>query len=101
RATSLARLKGLPKAGADIIELGVPFSDPMADGPAIQASSQRALKAGQNMGKTLQMGRDFRAKDQSTPIGLMGYYNPVYVYGNDRFLADAKAAGVDGLIVVD
>src|SRR5690349_4118151 len=99
--TSLALIKALPEAGADVIELGMPFSDPMADGPAIQASSQRALKAGQNMGKTLQMVRDFRAKDQSTPIVLMGYYNPVYVYGNDRFLADAKAAGVDGLIVVD
>jgi len=99
--TSAEILASLPKAGADIIELGMPFSDPMADGPAIQASSQRALKAGQNMGKTLQMVRDFRAKDQTTPIVLMGYYNPVYVYGNDRFLADAKAAGVDGLIVVD
>jgi len=99
--TSAAVLAGLPKAGADIIELGMPFSDPMADGPAIQASSQRALKAGQNMVKTLQMVRDFRAHDEATPIVLMGYYNPIYVYGNERFLADAKAAGVDGLIVVD
>ncbi|MEQ1672396.1 MAG: tryptophan synthase subunit alpha [Hyphomicrobium sp.] len=99
--TSAKILAGLPAAGADIIELGMPFSDPMADGPAIQASSLRALKAGQNMHKTLAMVRDFRASDKTTPIVLMGYYNPVYVYGNDRFLADAKAAGVDGLIVVD
>ena len=99
--TSLAILKAVADAGADIIELGVPFSDPMADGPSIQASSQRALKAGQTMVKTLQMVRDFRAKDAVTPIVLMGYYNPIYVYGNERFIADAKAAGVDGLIVVD
>jgi tryptophan synthase alpha chain len=79
----------------------MPFSDPMADGPAIQASSQRALKAGQTMVKTLQMVRDFRAKDATTPIVLMGYYNPIYVYGNARFIKDAKEAGVDGLIVVD
>jgi tryptophan synthase alpha chain len=99
--TSLAILKELPKAGADIIELGMPFSDPMADGPAIQASSQRALKAGQTMEKTLAMVRDFRTLDQTTPIVLMGYYNPIYVYPVDRFVADAVEAGVDGLIVVD
>jgi tryptophan synthase alpha chain len=100
-ATSLKILKGLPAAGADIIELGMPFSDPMADGPAIQASSQRALKAGQNMKKTLAMVKAFRAEDDATPIVLMGYYNPIYVYPVDRFLKDAKDAGVDGLIVVD
>ena len=99
--TSLAILKALPAAGADVIELGMPFTDPMADGPAIQASSQRALKAGQNMKKTLAMIRSFRAIDDATPIVLMGYYNPIYIYGVDRFLADAKAAGIDGLIVVD
>ncbi len=99
--TSLKILKGLPGAGADVIELGMPFSDPMADGPSIQASSQRALGAGQNMIKTLQMVRDFRAEDQDTPIVLMGYYNPIYIYGVERFLVDAKEAGVDGLIVVD
>ncbi|HVJ76301.1 MAG TPA: tryptophan synthase subunit alpha [Hyphomicrobium sp.] len=99
--TSAAILAGLPGAGADVIELGMPFSDPMADGPAIQASSQRALKAGQTMVKTLQIVRDFRAKDATTPIVLMGYYNPIYVYGNARFIKDAKEAGVDGLIVVD
>ena len=98
---SLALLKRLPEAGADVIEFGMPFTDPMADGPAIQASSQRALKAGQNMIKTLQMVRDFRADDNETPIVLMGYYNPIYIYGVDRFLSDAKEAGVDGLIVVD
>jgi tryptophan synthase alpha chain len=92
---SSAILAGLPEAGADIIELGMPFSDPMADGPAIQLSSQRALKAGQDM------VRAFRRKDNDTPIVLMGYYNPIYVYGNERFVADAKDAGVDGLIVVD
>jgi tryptophan synthase alpha chain len=100
-ATSLKILKGLPAAGADIIELGMPFSDPMADGPAIQASSQRALKAGQNMKKTLAMVKAFRAEADATPIVLMGYYNPIYVYPVDRFLKDAKDAGVDGLIVVD
>ncbi|WP_045837233.1 tryptophan synthase subunit alpha [Hyphomicrobium sp. 99] len=99
--TSAQILDDLVKAGADIIELGMPFSDPMADGPAIQASSHRALKAGQNMIKTLQLVRDFRAKDATTPIVLMGYYNPIYVYGNERFIKDAKSAGVDGLIVVD
>jgi tryptophan synthase alpha chain len=99
--TSLAILKGLPGAGADIVELGMPFSDPMADGPAIQASSQRALKAGQTMEKTLSMVKAFRAEDGTTPIVLMGYYNPIYVYPVDRFVADAAEAGVDGLIVVD
>ena len=100
-ATSLAILNALPKAGADVIELGMPFTDPMADGPAIQASSLRALHAGQNMKKTLEAVRAFRKQDDATPIVLMGYYNPIYVYGVDRFLKDAKAAGVDGLIVVD
>ncbi len=99
--TSLAILKALPAAGADIIELGMPFSDPMADGPAIQASSQRALKAGQTMQKTLQMVNAFRAADAATPLVLMGYYNPIYVYPVDRFIADAVEAGADGLIVVD
>jgi tryptophan synthase alpha chain len=99
--TSLAVLKGLPGAGADIIELGMPFSDPMADGPAIQASSQRALKAGQTMKKTLAMVSAFRAADATTPIVLMGYYNPIYAYPVDRFIADAAKAAVDGLIVVD
>jgi tryptophan synthase alpha chain len=100
-ATSTAVLKSLAKAGADVIELGMPFSDPMADGPAIQASSQRALKAGQTLKKTLAMVREFRAGDPDTPLVLMGYYNPIYIYGVDRFLVDAKSAGVDGLIVVD
>jgi tryptophan synthase alpha chain len=99
--TSLAILKALPAAGADIVELGMPFSDPMADGPAIQAAGLRALAAGQNMIKTLEMVRAFRQDDDETPIVLMGYYNPIYVYGPERFLQDAKAAGVDGLIVVD
>jgi tryptophan synthase alpha chain len=100
-ATSVAILKALPKAGADIIELGMPFTDPMADGPAVQAAGLRALHAGQTLKKTLAAVRDFRAGDDATPIVLMGYYNPIYTYGVDRFLADAKAAGVDGLIVVD
>src|SRR5689334_6388175 len=100
-ATSLAILQGLPKAGADVIELGMPFTDPMADGPAIQAASLRALAAGQRMTTTLDMVRAFRAGDDDTPIVLMGYYNPIYVYGVEQFLADAKEAGVDGLIVVD
>ena len=100
-ATALAILKALPKAGADVIELGMPFTDPMADGPAIQAAGLRALHAGANMKKTLAAVRDFRAGDDATPLVLMGYYNPIYVYGVERFLADAKAAGVDGLIVVD
>ena len=99
--TSLAIAKSLPKAGADIIELGMPFTDPTADGPAIQAAGQRALKAGQRMTNTLALVREFRKDDNETPIVLMGYYNPIYIYGNDRFLADAKAAGVDGLIIVD
>ncbi|HLQ90452.1 MAG TPA: tryptophan synthase subunit alpha [Xanthobacteraceae bacterium] len=99
--TSLAILKALPQAGADVIELGMPFTDPMADGPAIQASSLRALKAGQNMKKTLAIVRAFRKADDTTPIVLMGYYNPIYIYGVAKFLADSKAAGVDGLIVVD
>jgi tryptophan synthase alpha chain len=100
-ATSLAILKALPAAGADVIELGMPFTDPMADGPAIQAAGLRALRAGQDMNKTLALVREFRAGDDVTPIVLMGYYNPIYIYGVARFLADAKAAGVDGLIVVD
>ncbi|MGB6661574.1 MAG: tryptophan synthase subunit alpha, partial [Xanthobacteraceae bacterium] len=100
-ATSVAILKALPKAGADVIELGMPFTDPMADGPAIQAAGLRALKAGQNMKKTLAGVREFRTDDDTTPIVLMGYYNPIYIYGVEKFLADAKAAGVDGLIVVD
>jgi tryptophan synthase alpha chain len=100
-ATSVAILKALPKAGADVIELGMPFTDPMADGPAIQAAGLRALKAGQTLQKTLAAVREFREGDDATPIVLMGYYNPIYIYGVDRFLADAKAAGVDGLIVVD
>ncbi|MCZ7661327.1 MAG: tryptophan synthase subunit alpha [Xanthobacteraceae bacterium] len=99
--TSLAILRALPQAGADVVELGMPFTDPMADGPAIQASSQRALKAGQTLRKTLAMVRTFRAGDDATPIVLMGYYNPIYIYGVDRFLTDAREAGVDGLIVVD
>ncbi len=100
-ATSLAILRALPAAGADVIELGMPFTDPMADGPAIQAAGLRALKAGQTLKKTLDMVRKFRDGDTTTPIVLMGYYNPIYIYGVDRFLVDAKAAGVDGLIVVD
>ena len=100
-ATSLEILKGLPEAGADVIELGMPFTDPMADGPAIQLANIRALGNGQNMAKTLQMVREFRAGNQDTPLVLMGYYNPIFCYGVDRFVADAKEAGVDGLIVVD
>jgi len=99
--TSLEIIKALPKAGADVIELGMPFTDPMADGPAIQAAGLRALKAGATLKKTLQVVRDFRAGDNVTPIVLMGYYNPIYIYGVDKFLADAKSAGVDGLIIVD
>ncbi len=99
--TSKKLLLGLPKAGADVIELGMPFSDPMADGPAIQASSLRALKAGQKMRDTLAMVAEFRKQDDDTPIVLMGYYNPIYVYPNAQFITDAVAAGVDGLIVVD
>src|SRR5580658_6344907 len=100
-ATSVAILKALPKAGADVIELGMPFTDPMADGPAIQAAGLRALHAGANMKKTLAAVREFRTSDDATPIVLMGYYNPIYVYGVGKFLTDARAAGVDGLIVVD
>ncbi|AWC21436.1 Tryptophan synthase alpha chain [Aminobacter sp. MSH1] len=99
--TSLSIMRALPKAGSDIIELGMPFSDPMADGPAIQAAGLRALKAGQTLGKTLQMAREFRKDDNETPIVMMGYYNPIYIYGVDRFLEDAIASGIDGLIVVD
>jgi tryptophan synthase alpha chain len=99
--TSLEILKSLPKAGADILEFGLPFTDPMADGPAIQAAGLRALAVGQNTVKTLDLIRRFRETDAETPVILMGYYNPLYVYGVDRFLADAKAAGVDGLIIVD
>ena len=100
-ATSLAIIKALPKAGADIIEIGMPFTDPMADGPAIQAAGLRALKAGTTLKKTLDVVRDFRKDDTTTPLVLMGYYNPIYIYGVDKFLADAKSAGVDGLIIVD
>jgi tryptophan synthase alpha chain len=100
-ATSIAIVKALPKAGADIIEIGMPFTDPMADGPSIQAAGLRALKAGMTLKKTLQMVCDFRKDEAATPIVLMGYYNPIYIYGVDKFLADAKAAGVDGLIIVD
>jgi tryptophan synthase alpha chain len=99
--TSRDILFGLADAGADVIELGMPFSDPMADGPAIQAASIRALSGGQNMVKTLQMVAEFRANDDETPVVLMGYYNPIYIYGVERFVEDAKLAGVDGLIVVD
>lgn len=99
--TSLSIMKALPKAGADVIELGMPFSDPMADGPAIQAAGLRALKGGQTLAKTLSMAAEFREGDDETPIVMMGYYNPIYIYGVDRFLADARAAGIDGLIVVD
>ncbi len=101
REMSSAIIEGLPEAGADIIELGMPFTDPMADGPAIQASSIRALNAGQDMKATLAMVKSFREKDDDTPIVLMGYYNPIYIYGVDRFSEDAANAGVDGLIIVD
>ena len=100
-ATSAEILHGIAKAGADLIEIGVPFSDPMADGPAIQASSLRAIKAGMTLRKVLAMVTEFRKADDETPIELMGYYNPIYIYGVDAFLVDAKKAGVDGLIVVD
>ncbi|MER8700876.1 tryptophan synthase subunit alpha [Mesorhizobium sp. M1273] len=99
--TSLSIMKALPGAGSDIIELGMPFSDPMADGPAIQAAGLRALKGGQTLVKTLKMASEFRAGDSETPIVLMGYYNPIYIYGVERFLSDALASGIDGLIVVD
>jgi tryptophan synthase alpha chain len=98
---ALAVMKGLPGAGVDVIELGLPFTDPMADGPTIQAAGQRALEGGMTVDQTLQMVRDFRAGDPKTPIVLMGYYNPIYSRGVDRFLAEAKEAGIDGLIVVD
>ena len=99
--TSLAIAKALPAAGADLIELGMPFTDPMADGPAIQAAGLRALKAGMTLKKTLELVRGFRKDDNTTPLVLMGYYNPIYIYGVDKFLGDAKTAGVDGLIIVD
>jgi len=99
--TSLAIIKALPTAGADIIEIGMPFTDPMADGPSIQAAGLRALKSGMTLKKTLAMVRAFREGDSATPLVLMGYYNPIYIYGVDRFLSDAKSAGVDGLIIVD
>ncbi|MET3910619.1 tryptophan synthase alpha chain [Bradyrhizobium sp. S3.3.6] len=100
-ATSLEIIKALPKSGADVIELGMPFTDPMADGPSIQAAGLRALKVGMTLKKTLDLVRDFRKDDNATPIVLMGYYNPIYIYGVDKFLVDAKAAGIDGLIIVD
>ena len=99
--TSLSIIKALPSAGADVIELGMPFTDPMADGPSIQAAGLRALKAGTTLKKTLDVVRRFRESDGTTPIVLMGYYNPIYIHGVDRFLNDAKAAGIDGLIIVD
>jgi tryptophan synthase alpha chain len=100
-ATSLEVIKALPKAGADVIELGIPFTDPMADGPSIQAAGLRALKVGMTLKKTLELVHGFRKDDNATPLVLMGYYNPIYIYGVDKFLADAKSAGIDGLIVVD
>lgn len=100
-ATSLAILRGLPGAGADVIEIGVPFTDPMADGPSIQRGGLRALKAGATLAGVLALVRDFRKEDTTTPIVLMGYYNPILSYGTDRFCNDAAASGVDGLIVVD
>jgi tryptophan synthase alpha chain len=99
--TSLDIIKALPKAGADMIEIGMPFTDPMADGPSIQAAGLRALKAGMTLKKTLEMVRAFRKDDDTTPLVLMGYYNPIYIYGVEKFLGDAKSAGVDGLIIVD
>jgi len=99
--TSLAIVKALPQAGADIIELGMPFTDPMADGPSIQAAGLRALKAGMTLKKTLALVRAFRESDNATPLVLMGYYNPIYIYGVDKFLADARSVGVDGMIIVD
>jgi tryptophan synthase alpha chain len=99
--TSLHIIKALPKAGADIIEIGMPFTDPMADGPSIQAAGLRALKGGMTLRKTLELVRAFRKDDNATPLVLMGYYNPIYIYGVERFLSDAKSAGVDGLIIVD
>jgi tryptophan synthase alpha chain len=99
--TSLGIIKALPKAGADLIEIGMPFTDPMADGPSIQAAGLRALKAGMTLKKTLALVGEFRKDDDATPLVLMGYYNPIYIYGVEKFLSDAKAAGVDGLIIVD
>lgn len=99
--TSLAVLRGLPEAGVDVVELGMPFTDPMADGPAIQRAGQRALEGGQTMERTLDLVRAFREDDGTTPVVLMGYYNPIYSRGVSRFLSDAQAAGVDGLIIVD
>jgi tryptophan synthase alpha chain len=99
--TSLDVIKALPKAGADIIEIGMPFTDPMADGPSIQAAGLRALKGGMTLKKTLELVRSFRKDDDGTPLVLMGYYNPIYIYGVDKFLIDARNAGVDGLIIVD
>ena len=101
RATSDAILDALVEAKVDIVELGMPFSDPMADGPAIQAASLRALKAGMTLSGTLEMAKGFRARHPDTPLDLMGYYNPIYIYGVETFLSDAVAAGVDGLIIVD
>ena len=98
-ATSLEIMKALPGAGADIIEMGMPFTDPMADGPAIQAAGLRALKAGMTLKRTLALVREFRKTEAATPLVLMGYYNPIYIYGVEAFLSDAKAAGVDGLII--
>jgi len=100
-AISLEIIRAMPKAGADVIEIGMPFTDPMADGPSIQAAGLRALKAGMTLKKTLEMVRGFRKDDNATPLVLMGYYNPIYIYGVDKFLADARTAGVDGLIIVD
>lgn len=99
--TSLEVVRGLPAAGVDVIELGLPFTDPMADGPTIQLAGQRALEGGMTLARTLDLARQFRAEDQTTPIVLMGYYNPIYSRGVDRFLEEAKEAGIDGLIVVD
>ena len=100
-AKSLEVMKGLPAAGVDVIELGLPFTDPMADGPTIQLAGQRALDAGMTLSKTFEMATEFRKSDDTTPIVLMGYYNPIYSRGVDKFLVDAKAAGIDGMIVVD
>jgi len=99
--TGLQIVRGLPAAGVDVIELGMPFTDPMADGPTIQLAGQRALEAGQNLEKTLQYARELRKEDDTTPIVMMGYYNPIYSRGVDAFLADARDAGIDGLIIVD
>jgi tryptophan synthase alpha chain len=99
--TSLAIMKALPEAGSDVIELGMPFSDPMADGPAIQLAGQRALKNGQSLKTTIDLAREFRKVDNDTPIVLMGYYNPIYIYGVEKFIEDALASGIDGLIIVD